>query len=126
MSEIALPAGALPEAITIGPDGHIWFRERSSNRIGRATLLPPPTEPSLTLQLNAASFGPGDTMTVVATLIPGPAPALVDAYIVQRRPDGALPPTAAADRLCVAGARPAARIDPGSKRSRHGDTKPER
>ena len=42
----------------------------------------------VTLQLNAASYHTGDTMTVVATVTPGGAPSPVDAYIMVQLTDG--------------------------------------
>ncbi|MCW2986225.1 MAG: vgb3, partial [Conexibacter sp.] len=38
LTEFALPTGASnPTAITVGPDGALWFTEASSNKIGRIT-----------------------------------------------------------------------------------------
>ena len=47
-----------------------------------------PALPSLTLTLNRASFAPGETMTLTATVTPGFTAPLVDAYVVVRLPDG--------------------------------------
>ena len=47
-----------------------------------------PAPPKVTLQLNAASYHTGDTMTVVATVTPGGAPSPVDAYIMVQLTDG--------------------------------------
>jgi ELWxxDGT repeat protein len=47
--------------------------------------------PRLSLALNQASFGPGDTMVLGMTLAPGlVGPVLVDAYIVLVLPDGSV------------------------------------
>jgi virginiamycin B lyase len=35
--EYPLPAGSQPTAITLGPDGNIWFAEPGTNKIGRIT-----------------------------------------------------------------------------------------
>jgi hypothetical protein len=51
---------------------------------------PPPTTPTLTLQLNQTAFRPGQTLIATATLTPGAAPAVVDAYVVIQLPGGAL------------------------------------
>ncbi len=56
--------------------------------VGRHIRIDVPVPPSLTLQLNAATYHTGDTLTVVATLTPGSPPNPVDAYIVVRLPDG--------------------------------------
>ncbi|NNC09453.1 hypothetical protein HJC10_42425, partial [Corallococcus exiguus] len=37
VEEIALEPGASPVGITVGPDGHVWFTQPGTNRIGRAT-----------------------------------------------------------------------------------------
>jgi hypothetical protein len=50
--------------------------------------LPAPAAPKLALQLNAASYHTGDTMTLVATVTPGGAPSAVDAYIMVQLTDG--------------------------------------
>ena len=44
--------------------------------------------PKVTLQLNAASYHTGDTLTVVATVTPGGAPSPVDAYVMVQIPGG--------------------------------------
>jgi hypothetical protein len=51
---------------------------------------PPPTTPTLTLQLNQTAFRPGQTLIATATLTPGATPAVVDAYVVVQLPGGAL------------------------------------
>src|SRR5262249_57470974 len=48
----ALPPGATPAGIAVGPDGNIWFTELDGNRIGR---------------LNLAQATPGVTATLSAT-----------------------------------------------------------
>lgn len=54
----------------------------------RIDAPPPPSPPSLTLQLNATAFTPGQTVVLTATTVPGVPPINVDAYIVVKLPDG--------------------------------------
>ncbi len=54
----------------------------------RVDLAAPASPPSLTLQLNAAAFTPGQTLVVTATSVPGVPPIPVDAYIVIKLPTG--------------------------------------
>jgi hypothetical protein len=54
----------------------------------RVDLPAPPAPPSLTLQINATAFTPGQTLVVTATSVPGAPPVSVDAYIVIKLPTG--------------------------------------
>jgi hypothetical protein len=54
----------------------------------RVDLAVPATPPSLTVQLNATAFTPGQTLVVTATSAPGSPPEPVDAYIVIKLPNG--------------------------------------
>ena len=38
VTEYPLPAAGLPEGITTGPDGALWFTESNGNRIGRLAV----------------------------------------------------------------------------------------
>jgi chitinase len=53
----------------------------------RGAATPPPTRPTLKVDLEGTSFGPGQTVTVRATLTPGTVAEVVDAYVVVRLPD---------------------------------------
>jgi IgA Peptidase M64 len=53
-----------------------------------ATATTAVTGASLRVLLNAATFRPGETLTLTARLTPGPTPVVVDAYVVVRLPDG--------------------------------------
>ncbi len=49
-----------------------------------------PTPPTLTVEVNAGTFGTGDTLVLSAALAPGATTSPVDAYVVLRLPDGTL------------------------------------
>ena len=51
-----IPAGAGCEGITAGPDGNLWFTERSGNRIGRITTAGVVTEFSTGISVGVFPF----------------------------------------------------------------------
>jgi large repetitive protein len=61
-----------------------------ANDLSTATFEVAGAPPGLYVALNQAAFGPGQTLVLTATLRPGIAPALVDAYVVLELPDGSL------------------------------------
>jgi uncharacterized repeat protein (TIGR01451 family) len=61
-----------------------------ANDLSPATFDVAGAPPGLSVALNQPAFGPGQTLVLTATLRPGIAPALVDAYVVVELPDGSL------------------------------------
>jgi hypothetical protein len=61
-----------------------------ANDLSPATFDVAGAPPGLSMALNQPAFGPGQTLVLTATLRPGIAPALVDAYVVVELPDGSL------------------------------------
>jgi hypothetical protein len=47
-----------------------------------------PTAPTLSTDLNDVEFGPGNVVSVTASLDPGPVPTVADAYVVLELPNG--------------------------------------
>src|SRR5437762_180669 len=75
VTEFIIPTpNSLPDYITVGPDGNLWFTEEGGNKIGVFTLNVAPTasaggpytineRDSLTLDASASSDLDGDSLT---------------------------------------------------------------
>lgn len=87
VTEFPIPtAGSLPQGITAGPDGNLWFVENAGGQIGRITtgagevtptITPtitqtPTITPTVTLTPPVTPGGPTATFTPTSTLTPTP------------------------------------------------------